>query len=143
MTAVRELIFAAIESRLTGVEGVSLVERMPSGDPDVFPALSIFDGGQEPTDQGCSATRHGLSVTIEGYVEGADGPEAHAALSQLYVDTVAALMTEPPLGGLVEEIQEGGFRPSVAHLAAAKRLAFGLDFTVLFSTARDNPALPA
>lgn len=143
MTAVRELIFADIEQRLNDAESVALVERMPSGDPDVFPALSIFDGNQEPVDEGCGSTRYRLGVTIEGYVEGADGPEAHAALSELYKDVVAALITEPPLGGLAEEIQEGGLRVSVAHLADARRLAFGLDFTIQFSTARDNPALPA
>ncbi|MCK0533405.1 hypothetical protein [Sphingobium agri] len=143
MTNLREAIFAAIESRLTAIPSIGRVERMPAGDPDLFPALSIFDGVQEPIERGASHTRHELTITIEGFVEQADGVEAHAGLNDLYAQTVAALLTEPPLGGLIDEINEGGMRVSVAQLASESRLGFGLDFTIQFSTARENPALPA
>ncbi|CAD7335385.1 hypothetical protein FIV32_02340 [Sphingomonadales bacterium 58] len=142
MTSVRESIFAEIETRLNAISGVQ-VERLPAGDPDIFPALGIYDGVQEPIERGAGYTRHELTVTIEGFVEQADGVEAHVALNDLHAQTVAALLPEPPLGGLVDEINEGGLRVSVAELASVRRLGFGLDIIIQFSTARENPALPA
>lgn len=140
---VREAIFAEIERRLLEIDGIGLVERLPSGDPDAFPALAIYDGAQEVVEEGWADTRHRLSLTIEGFVEGGSGSEVHAALSTLYADTVVALITEPPLNGLAETISEAGLRVSVAELANVKRLGFGLDFAIEFSTERGNPALPA
>lgn len=140
---VRESIFAEIEARLLTVSGIGSVERMPSGDPDQFPSLAIFDGNQEVIEEGMDHTRHGLTVVIEGFVEGSSGSNVHAALSQLYADTVVALVNEPPLNGLAETISEAGMRVSVAELASKRRLGFGLDFTIEFSTQRGNPALPA
>lgn len=143
MSTVRDQICALIEQRLKEIDGVALVELMPSGDPDDFPALSIYDSGQRPIEYGASATRYEMDITIEGYAEGEGGPAVHASLNSLYGGVVSALLPEPPLGGLAEEIAEGGMRVSVATLASARRLGFGLDFTIQFSTARENPALPA
>ncbi|MCK0531453.1 hypothetical protein [Sphingobium agri] len=139
----RETIFAEIERRLNDIAGIQLVERMPSGDPDAFPCLSIFDGNQEVVEEGSAHTRHSLTVMLEGFVEGASGANVHAALSALYADAVVALITEPPLGGLAETISEAGMRVSVAELASKRRLGFGLDIQIEFSTQRGNPAMPA
>lgn len=141
--AIREACFAEIETRLTAIAGVIEVERMPSGDPMSFSALHIFDGGQRAGDSNVESTRYDMSVLIEGYVEGGSGSAAHGAINALYADVVAALMPEPPLGGLVETIDEGDLQISVAQLASIERLAFALDFKITFPTRRDDPAQPA
>lgn len=140
---VRNAIFAEIEARLNAVPGVQRVEREPTGDPDVFDYLSIADGGQTVLEKGFDTTRYGLSVEIEGYVEGSSGDSTHEALSALYATTVAALLTEPPLGGLAEEISEDSLRVATANLANKRRMSFGLSIYVEFSNKRGNPALPA
>ena len=140
---VRENIFAAVETRLGQIPGIASVERLPSGDPDLFPNLSIYDGNQDVVEEGYDHTRHSLTITIEGFVEGSSGTAVHAALSLLYADAVAALISDPPLDGLAETISEAGLRVSVAELAKKRRLGFALDFAIEFSTKRGNPALPA
>ena len=140
---VREQIFAEIETRLAAIPTVQSVEREPNGDPDVFDYLAITDGGQVVIEEECGVTRYRLSVDIEGYVEGSGGPATHAALSALYADCVAALLTDPPLGGLAETISEDGLRVAVADLANVRRMGFGLGISIEFSNQRDNPALPA
>ncbi|UAK24349.1 hypothetical protein [Sphingomonas nostoxanthinifaciens] len=143
MTALREQIFALIEERLGGIAGVSEVERMPSSDPVSFPALHIFDGGQAPDWDETGVTRYDMTVVVEGFLEASGGAEAHKALNALYVDVVTSLMTEPPLDGLAETIDEGGFRPAVAPLASVRRLGFSLTFQITFPTERGDPAQPA
>jgi len=143
MTAIREQIYALIEQRLRDIDGVNEVERMPSGDPDKFPALHIFDADQDPFAAEAHSTRYAMTVGIEGFISGGSGGVAHAALSDLYAKVVAALMTEPPLGGLAETIDEGAFRPRVKELASKRRLTFELDFQITFPTARGDPAQSA
>jgi hypothetical protein len=141
--AIREACFIEIDARLTAIDGVTEVERMPSGDPMSFNALHIFDGGQRAGISESDATRYDMSILIEGYVEGSGGKDAHAEINALYADVVAALMSEPPLGGLVETIDEGDLQVTVAQLASKSRLAFSLDFKITFPTRRDDPAQPA
>ena len=136
MTGTREAIFAEIEARLRTARPDAEVERMPSGDPSTFPAYGIIDRGHGPTDYEAGTTRYQLDVTIEGYVEGAGGSAAHAAMNALYEDAKAALITEPPLGGLVESIDEGDFTADVAALSSQRRVGFQADFRIIFSTER-------
>lgn len=144
--AQRELVFVDVEDRLNAlrdVVGVTEVERMPSGDPVSFNALHIIDGGQRPGDSDATATRYDLAFTVHGYIEKGGGAAAHTMLNQLYAATVAALMTEPPLGGLVETIDEGPMQVEVAHIASSRRLVFIVDFYANFPTRRGDPAQPA
>ena len=143
MTAVREQIFAEVERRLKALDGVAEVERMPSGDPDQFPALHIFDAGQRPGQSDVADSRYDMSFTIHGYIDQAGGAAAHTALNDLYAATVAELMPEPPLGSLVETIDEGPMQVEVATRASERRLVFIVDFFVTFPTQRGNPAQPA
>jgi hypothetical protein len=139
MTAIREAIFKEVEDRLNSL-GVGEVERMPSGDPMVFPALHIFDGGQQTSTAETDVSRYDMSVLIEGYLEASGGSAGHTQLNDLYAAVVAVLIPEPPLGGLAETIDEGSLQITVAPLASARRLAFSLDFSVTFPTRRDDPA---
>lgn len=143
MTTHRNAIFADVIERLEAIEDAAETELMPSADPVEFPARHVFDGGHTPIDLDASDTRYSLDFTVEAYVEQAGGTEAHAALNDLYTATVCALVSDPPLGGLVETIDEGALRITVAPLASKQRLAFALDFTVTFATKRDDPAQPA
>jgi hypothetical protein len=140
--AAREQLLAIVDARLAAVEGVASYEAEPSGDPAEFPALASFDGGQQPTDDTeAGATRYVMGLTVEGYVEGGGGAPARAARSLLHARVVAALMTEPPLGGLAESIEEAGeLRLDTAELASKRRLAFAQDFAIQFSTVRGDPA---
>lgn len=140
MTAVREAILSEIFDRLRILPGVAECERMATGDPSAYPALGIQDNGQSVATAEAGTTRYELDLSIEGYVEGGNGDLAHAELNELHAAVVAALMTEPPLGGLAESIEEGTMRVSAAHLASTRRLGFLLDFTIQFSTRRGDPA---
>lgn len=141
MTAVREDIFAAIETRLRQIAGVAEVERMPSGDPSRFAALHVFDQGHRPSDSGQEAeTQHqALGVQVVGFTQGGDGSAAHAELNALYAAVIEVLFAEPVLGGLATEIDENSFAPDVAFLANKRRLAFTLDLTINYATRRGMP----
>lgn len=143
MTAIREQIFAAIETALVNAGIAREVERMPSGDPASFPALHIFDDGHGPEIGEAGTQRQALAVGIDGYVSGGDGSAAHAELNALYAGVIEALFPEPYLGlnGLVEEIEEGGFRPTVAERANMRRMAFSLDLTIHYATRRGMPQI--
>lgn len=141
MTGTREAIFAEVATRLEAIvppEG--RVEREPSADPDVFPYLGVIDDGHDILEFEAGTTRYELQVTIAGYVEASGGGNAHAQLNQLYEDSKAALLTEPPLGGLAETIDEGSMSVVTATLASARRLAFSLALTIVFSTERGAAA---
>lgn len=142
---IRGEIFEAIEARLRAIEmpTIAEVELMPSGDPVSFPALAIYDDGQQLDTDDVTASWYSLGVMVEGFVETADGREAHAAMNELYAAVIRALLPEPPLDGLVETITEGAMRVSVADLASKRRLGFALDLTLTFPTRRDDPAIPA
>lgn len=136
MSAVREVIFAAIDTALA--LDVNEYERMPSGDPARFPARHVHDGGQQRVESEAQFSRYAMEVTVEGFVEGNGGAEAHAALNRLYADTVTRMLAL--IGGAgIEEIEEGDFRPAIAPLAASRRMAFSQDFRVTFATRRGDP----
>ena len=135
-------IFAALDARLSAVTGLLEYERMPTGDPAKFPALHLFDGGDEPSEQEHAATRLMLSVTVEGYVEAAAGATAHDALTDLHAKAVAALCNDAGsnLGALVENIEIVGTRRiDTPELGETRRLGFAQDFTIAFATVRGDP----
>lgn len=143
MTAVRELIFAEVARRLLFDTDAVEVERMAAGDPSAFPAINIEDVGHEAdpeTEPG--STRYALRIMIEGHVEGAGGADAHAAAHALYLQCLATLLPEPPLGGLAERIEEGRFQSSPAFLSDARRIGFSLEFTIDFVGVRLSPSQP-
>jgi len=140
MTAIRTQIAENVFARLEALGDATETELMPSSDPVSFPARHIFDGGHRLIEQEAGSTRYALDLTVEGYLEASGGHEALIALNDLYAATVRALITEPPLGGLAETIDEGDLRITVAPLASKQRLAFALDLVVTFSTRRDDPA---
>lgn len=141
MTAKRLAIFDLVETRARALAGVAEVLRLATGDPSRFPALFLEDNGQQAdseTEPG--VTRYSLGLTIEGYVEGDGGAEAHAALNSLYMQVVAMMLAADLLGGLAEEVTEGDLRIASASLTSAMRLGFALDFNVQFVADRAAPA---
>ena len=143
MTAVREQIFALIEERLNEIDSSYEVERMPSGDPVSYPALHIIDAGQKPGISDVGDSRYDLAVTIHGFISQSGGSAAHTSLNDLYARTIAALLTEPPLGGLVETIDEGPMQIELATRSSVSRLVFIVDLFLTFPTRRGDPATPA
>lgn len=136
-------IFAAIDVRLAAVvQPGGSYERMPSGDPDRFPALSAFDEGDEPEEREAGSDRQALIITVEGYVEGFGGAATHDQMAELHADTVQALTGDAGsnLAGLVENIERvGRRRVAVAELAKKRRLGFAQDFALTYSTVRGDP----
>lgn len=140
MTAL-SIIFTEIDARLSGIvapEGS--YERMPSGDPDVFPALEVHDGGDTPAEFEAGATRSELSFEVVGFVEGHGGAQTHDAMTVLHAKVVFALCGDGEnLGGIVENIEARDRRPVVAELAAKRRIGFSQDFIVTLITPRGDP----
>ena len=140
MTTIREQILQLISSRLAAINGVLEVERDASGDPSQYPSLNIVDDGHSILEGEAARTRYALSVKIEGYVENDDGLDAQTARSSLYNDVIVAMMAEPPMGGLAEEITEGSLTNATATLSSERRLGFVQDFTIQFTTRRGDPS---
>lgn len=139
MTAKREAIFAALETVLGTIPGIASVERMAPGEPSEFPAIMIEDVGQQRIPGEVGSSRYALQAVVEAYVVGE--VNAHGQLNEIYVEVVKAITAEPPLGGLVDEINEGGLRVAVATLASKRRLGFALDIEIEFSADRENPSV--
>ena len=135
----RFLMLDKIAELLTGGTGASEVELMPSGEPEKFSALHIFDEGQDPEPGEVGTERFALSIGIDGYVSGGAGREALEALNNLYADTKEALFAEPVLGGLANEIEETSFRVHVTERASKRRLSFSLGLSVHYATQRGSP----
>ena len=140
MTAVKEEILLEVDSRLEAIAGLGSFEPEASGDPARFPALALYEGPTEPEEEETGTTRYSLAFTVEGHVEGSSGPSARAKRSALHADVIKAIMTEPPLAGKVETIEEGQCRPDVAELAKKRRLGFAQDFKVTYVTVRGDPS---
>lgn len=144
MTAIREQIFAVIETRLRAIAApaVAEVRRMPSGDPTAFPALFIFDQGdaisreEEETDTMAFV----MNVGIDGFVT--DDP-AHPAANALYAAVVEALFPQPVLDGLATEIRVVRLDMAVAERAKDHRLGFGLELNIHYHTRFGEPQQPA
>lgn len=143
MTAIRAQIVATIEARLAAIDEVREVVVMPSGDPVKFPALHIFDDGHAVDESDTAGTKYGFIPRIEGYIEGSSGAVAYAQINDLYAATIRNLVTDPPIDGLAETVDEGDMRLFVATLASKPRLGFTLDLPISFYTDREDPAKPA
>ncbi|MEQ5789080.1 hypothetical protein J3454_14380 [Erythrobacter sp. NFXS35] len=144
MTAIREQIFAAVETRLAAIisPAVAEVVRMPSGDPSRFPALFIFDQGDRPAEEEeeTDTMAFVMSLGIDGFVNG-DAP--HSAANALYSAVVEALFPQPVLGGLATEIRVSRLDMAVAETARDHRLGFALELTILYHTRFGEPQEPA
>ncbi len=139
MTAVRTLIQDEVSRCLQTGCAAAEVELMPSGDPSRFPALQIFDEGDQPDEGEAGTSRWIMTLGIDGYVEGGVGSEALGALNELYADVVEALFAEPVLGGIATEIEITGFKPTVAERASARRMAFSSSLQIYYATRRGRP----
>ncbi len=138
---VRDQIIGAIEMAIADL--AVEVEVEPAGDPSEFPALGITDAGHSVLEHEATLTRRSMTVTIDGFVDGAGGKAPTAERNALLGAVVAALMADETLGGIVELIEDRDLRLFTATLASVRRLGFAQDFEIQFSTSRADPALPA
>ena len=141
---VKDAILAEIKVRLLAMDPApASVEIEPSGDPDEFDAIELYDDGDVILERDAACTRKQMSLRLSGMVEGSAGDAPTAARNDLHARCVAALLADGSLGGLVELIDEGDRRNATAILAEKRRLGFDQDFSIQFTTMRDNPALAA
>nr|WP_047168894.1 hypothetical protein [Sphingomonas sp. Y57] len=144
MTAIREQIATLLDARLQAIADAhgGEYERDPSGDPTGWPAISLDDEGQDPSDEESGVTRYAMSVAIEVYSEGSSGMAVSRELNELHAEIVPAIMTPgaPPFGGLVERVEEGQLKRFTAPLASKPRKGFRQRFTIIFTTRRGDPA---
>ena len=139
MTAVRYQIVLKGKELLQAAGIAQELEVMPSADPVKFPALHLFDLGQDPTTGEAGTERFTLALGLDGYVELANGEEALAAINALYAGAIEALFPQPYFDGLVEEIDQGKLIVNVAERANARRMAFSLDLNLSYATRRGSP----
>lgn len=133
-------IFAVLDERLRSLPGVPSYERMPTGDPDEFPAVELYDRGDKPDEDETDASRRKLTISVQGFVQSGSGASTHDEMTALHALVVQALMTEPPLDGLVERIESDGDRePDAPALASERRMGFAQGFTITFATVRGDP----
>jgi hypothetical protein len=142
MVAAREQIFDRIDTVLKAVTGVQSYEAEPSGDPDDFPAIQMFDAGQSPNEgqEALGTDQLALSVTVVGYVQLGTGATARAARNEFHAAIVLAMMSDATLLAMIETIDVGDFRTFRANLANERRLAFEQDFAIGFATPRGDPS---
>lgn len=142
MTSIREQICAILDARLQAIadEHEGEYERDPSADPIRFPALSLLDNGQRPSEEESDITRYAMDIAIEVFAEGAGGLAVSQQLNELHAAIVSAVMTEPPMQGLAEGFEEGVLTRSTATLADEARKGFRQDFIIIFPTRRGDPA---
>lgn len=142
-----DTVLDTVTSRVAGLlaplVAPNTIDVEPAGDPDGFPALDLSINGWRPVEHGSNFTRYDITFTVGGYIERGDGIGGNRDRAALHAAAVAALMGEPPLGGLAEEITDGALRMHTAVLASSRRLAFAQDFTARVVTQRANPAQPA
>jgi hypothetical protein len=138
--AVCERIMAVLDARLETVDGVQSYEAEPTGDPDGFPALALYQGDLTLIESETGSSRYRMTVSVMGFVEGGSGARARAERSNLYAATVKVLMADPTLDGLAETIEESGdLALDGAELASDRRLGFAQDFEITFATVRGDP----
>lgn len=137
--AARQAVLGAVFARLGEIADIAELDINPSGEPSRFPALYLVEEDQDADDRTEPATtRYGLSLTVEGYVQGGGGAEATAARSALYLAVITALMGDP-LHDIVEEIHEGRMRLATTVLAKERRLGFALGISIIFPAASISP----
>jgi len=140
---VADQIDAAIAAALANVSGDPEIEIEPAGDPSRFPALGVYGGDWQAIEYEADRIRWEMLLYVEGYVQGGGGAAPTAERNALHAETVSAIMSDATLAALVELIDPGDVRRSTALLADQRRLSFGQDFKIQFTTSRTNPALPA
>lgn len=141
MTALSQ-IFAVVDERLLAVvePDDGSYERMPSGDPDTFPALEVHDSGDNPVQFESGTTHTELHLELIGFVEGDGGASTHDAMLELHAKAIFALCgDDATLGGLVENVEAGDRRAVKAMLASKDRVGFSADIVITLTTRRGDP----
>ena len=143
-TSIREQILAAFLARLQTIANVT-VERNRVEPVEEFPSLLMMDGGQSVTEENAGVKLHALRVEVEGYVGAATAAELGPALSDLYGQTVLALMADRTLSDLAIDLREGELRDPEIDRTQGHRpfAAFSLAFEIDYFTDPSDPYQPA
>jgi len=132
-------IVEAVFDLLAAVPGVAEIAIAPPGEPAKFPALHLFDRGEEVASQDWLSTRARIDLSILGYAAGT-GEETWKAARTLDGAVIAALMADQTLGGLATQIEISGLQIEEAPGAKVRTVAFQRSFRIDFSFQTTNPA---
>lgn len=132
-------IIDAVYAILAGLAGVAEVEVAPPGDPAAFPALHLFDNGEQVRRHDSWSVRAALDLSVIGYVSG-DGAAALAGARNLDGDIIQAL-ADSQLGGLAIQVNVGALTVEPVDLARVRVVAFRRQFSIDYSYRTADPAI--
>jgi hypothetical protein len=139
--AIREMAISRLVAAL-GAVGVPVERgRRSQPDADEAPVMAVYDGGHNATVDDSGLATYEMQVLVEAAVSAADDATLGPAVNDLYARTIAALMADPTLGGVVTDTVESAFDIRVPDVdESATPLAIStLTVTLRFFTDYGNP----
>jgi hypothetical protein len=140
--SIREQCLAAFFATLSGIPGVTAYRNRDKSVPaDKTPALVQVDGGLEPDDTTHGQMRYIQRITIECFVTSTLDSGLGPATSDLYSKIILAVLADPLLNGLADDVREKSMSdPDIDYGEGKSPTAkFTLSFEIEFSTAVGNP----
>lgn len=134
MASIRRQILQAIEATLNGLAGYTVLVN-PDREPDVeeMPALILLYGPEQVPEFVSGVLQGRMTFTVEIHVTGAD---LETALDDAYVAAANAILADPSVGGLANDLKWAGLgEPDFVREEGHRRTAAqAVDFTVDFWT---------
>lgn len=141
--ALREAVARAVLGRLRAALAPVPVERNRRSmvHASEAPVVNFWDGGHTAEAQDYGETAYNMNLPIEATVAAETDDALGPAVNDLYVRTLGALMSEPTLGGLCQQLTEGAVDVRIAPTeeSEAPLAFFSLDIVAEFHTADGNP----
>lgn len=141
--ALREAVARAVLGRLRAALAPVPVERNRRSmvHADEAPVVNFWDAGHTAEAQDYGETTYNMNLPIEATVAAPSDDALGPAVNDLYIRTLAALMAEPTLGGLCQQLTEGAVDVRIApsEESDAPLAFFSLDVVAEFHTADGSP----
>lgn len=141
--ALREAVARAVLGRLRAALAPVPVERNRRSmvHASEAPVVNFWDAGHTADMQDYGETTYSMNLPIEATVAAPSDDALGPAVNDLYIRTVRALMAEPTLGGLCQQLIEGAVDVRIApsEESDAPLAFFSLDVVAEFHTADGTP----
>lgn len=141
--ALREAVARAVLGRLRAALAPVPVERNRRSTVHATeaPVVNFFDAGHTAEMPDYGETAYNFNIPIEATVSADTDDALGPAVNDLYIRTLDALMSEPTLGGLCQQLSESALDVRIAPAEESEDpLAFfSLDIVAEFHTADGSP----